>query len=138
MALIGIGNGGSSVTRLMGVLSSCDAEKQAVIQAASWTLESTGLALGITIASTVFEKVSREKLRTQLVGRPELLQKLTMNFGVLRGLEGKEKEGVVDVYMKALRTVFLVAMAEMVVSAVISFMMRNNKIEDDEDEGERV
>ena len=57
LGLIGVGTGGAFVTRLMGILSSVDNQQQAVIQAASWTIESIGLAFGITIASTVFQKI---------------------------------------------------------------------------------
>ena len=131
LTLIGIGIGGGYVTRLMGVLSSVDKQKQAVIQSASWTIESIGLALGITIASTVFQKLLLAKLQVLLEGQPSLLNTLTTNFAALQDLSSNEKQAVIDVYIQALRGVFFLAMAEMVVAATLSFMMRNNQLIDD-------
>lgn len=128
MGLIGIGFGGAFVTRLMAVLSSVDDEKQAVIQAASWTIESTGLTFGITIASTVFQKLSLGDLRALLIAQPDHLRKITTDFEALQGLTGAEKQSVIDVYLRALKGVFLVAMAEMVLAAAMSLVMKNNLI----------
>ena len=130
LGLIGIGFGGAFVTRLMGVLSSADDEKQAVIQAASWTIESTGLSFGITIASTVFQKISIGDLRALLVRKPDLLHTITTDFEALQGLTGSEKHSVTTIYLRALRVVFLVAMAEMILAAAISLVMKNNLLKD--------
>ena len=131
LTLIGIGTGGAYVTRLMGVLSSVDTQKQAVIQGASWTIESLGLALGITIASTVFQKISFTDLRVLLAGQPGLLNSLTTDFAALQNLGGSGEHAVVGIYIKALRGVFLLAMAEMVIAAGLSFLMKNNQLVDD-------
>ncbi|MCJ1432600.1 hypothetical protein MMC27_001957 [Xylographa pallens] len=131
LTLIGIGTGGAYVTRLMGVLSSVDEQKQAVIQGASWTIESIGLALGVTIASTLFQKTSFTDLQVLLAGQPGLLNTLTTNFAALQNLSGTEEQAVVGIYMKALRGVFLLAMAEMVIAAGLSFLMKNNQLVDD-------
>ncbi|MCJ1378046.1 hypothetical protein MMC17_001142 [Xylographa soralifera] len=131
LALIGIGTGGAYVTRLMGVLSSVDEEKQAVIQGASWTIESIGLALGVTIASTVFQKISYAYLQVLLTGQPGLLNTLTTDFTALQNLSGSGQQATVGIYIKALRGVFLLAMAEMVIAAGFSFLMKNNQLVDD-------
>ena len=130
LGLIGAGFGGAFVTRLMGVLSSVDDQKQAVIQAASWTIESTGLTFGITIASTVFQKISVGSLRTLLAGKPDLLHTITTDFEALQSLTGSEKQAVIDVYLRALRGVFFAATAEMILAAAISLMMKNNLLVD--------
>lgn len=58
LGLTGIGYGGAFATRLIGILTSVDDDKQIVIQAASWTIDPIGLALGIIVASTVFQNIS--------------------------------------------------------------------------------
>ena len=131
LGLIGLGSGGAYVTRLMGVLSSVDDKTQVVVQAASWTIESIGLTFGITIASAVFQKISLGDLRILLTGEPDLLHALTTNYDALKGLAGSEKQSVVDVYVKASKGVFFVAMAEMVLAAGISFGMQNNRLRDE-------
>ena len=131
LGLVGFGSGGAYVTRLMGVLSSVDEDKQAVIQAASWTVESIGLALGLTIAATVFQKISIGSLRTILSDQPVLLEVLTTDFEALNGFTSEEKQSIIQVYMRATRGVFLLAMAELVISAMASFVMKNNLLVDD-------
>lgn len=135
LGLIGVGFGGAFVTRLMGVLSSVDDQKQAVIQAASWTIESTGLTFGITVASTVFQKISISNLGALLAGKPELLHTITTEFEALQALTGFEKQSVIDIYLKALRAVFIVAMAEMILAAAISLAMKNNLLIDEPKRG---
>lgn len=130
LGFIGVGFGGAFVTRLMGVLSSVDDQKQAVIQAASWTIESVGLTFGITIASTVFQKISIGQLRTLLMEKPGILHTIITDFEALHGLTGPEKQSVIDIYLRALRGVFLVAMAEMALAAAISLVMKNNLLVD--------
>ena len=131
LGLIGAGSGGAFVTRLMGVLSSVNEAKQAVIQAASWTFESVGLTFGIVIASTVFQKILFSDLRVLLKGKPDLFNVITTNFDALNSLGGSEKQPIIGVYLKALRGVFYVAMAEMLLAAVISFSMKNNLLVDE-------
>lgn len=138
VTLIGIGSGGAVVTRLMGVLTSVSEPQQVVIQAASWTVESTGLALGITLASTIFEKISISNLRVLLAGNPALLANLSANFEALKGLQGAERQAVVDVYIKATRAVFFLALGEIALAALASFLMANNEVVDEPEERDPV
>jgi MFS family permease len=137
LGVVGIGSGGAFVTRLMGVLSSVQDEKQAIIQAASWTIESTGLALGITIASTVFQKLSIGHLRILLAGNPSLLATVSTNFESLNTLDGSQKQAVVEIYLKAVRGVFFLTLAEIIVAAAMSFLMKNNELVDEPEEAEK-
>lgn len=131
LAFLGVGLGGASVTRLMGILSSVDEEQQAVIQAASWTIESMGLAFGITIASTIFQKTTVSNLHAVLGTKPDLLRVLTANFEALKDLRGVEKQAIIEVYLKASRNVFYLALAEIVFAAVVSCLMENNRLADE-------
>ena len=133
LAITGAGTGGAFVTRLMGVLSSADEEKQAVIQAASWTIESAGLTFGITVASAIFQKISIRDLDHLLANKPQLLIELTTSYSNLSHLQGPEKVAIMEVYLKATRAVFILAAAEMALAALISLAMKNNELKDDED-----
>jgi hypothetical protein len=119
------------VTRLMGVLSSADSEKQAVIQAASWTISSTGFTVGITVASAVFQKLSLGQLQSLLSGQPELLSEMRENFGNLRGKDSAQKQEIVEIYLKAVRGVFFVGLGELIVAVASSLCMENNETTDD-------
>ncbi|KAG0648718.1 multidrug resistance protein [Hyphodiscus hymeniophilus] len=138
VGIFGIGYGGAFVTRLMGVLSSVQDEKQAIIQAASWTIESTGLALGITIASTVFQKLSLGRLRTLLEGNPALLNKVSADIESLKTLHGSQKQAIIGIYLKAVRGVFFLTLAEILLAAMMSLLMKNNKLVDEPKEAEGI
>jgi hypothetical protein len=132
LILLSVGFGGAYVTHLMGLLSSVDAEKQAIIQAASWTISSAGFMIDIAAASAVFLKLSLGNLEVVLSNQPELLSAVRASFEAVNSLVEIEKEEAVRVYLKALRGVFYLAMGEMAVSALTSFCMEDNVINDDE------
>ncbi|KAL9622384.1 MAG: hypothetical protein Q9160_003227 [Pyrenula sp. 1 TL-2023] len=127
LAFCGIGNGGAVVTRLMGVLTSTAGEEQVRVQAAGWTVESLGLAIGITVAGTVYQRVLRDKLRV-LPGLEDRVD------GVLDGLSGEQKNRATGAYADAVRAAFFVALGEAIVASLASFLMRNNLVADDDDE----
>jgi MFS family permease len=133
LVLLGLGIGGAYVTRLIGLLSSADNEKQAVIQAASWTISSTGFAMGVTAASAVFLKLSLPDLEGVLGQQQEVLNAIRSSIEVISSLGAKEKEKVVRIYLKALQGVFYLSMGEMSVSALVSLCMENNVISDEMD-----
>ena len=114
----------------MGVLSSVNNETQAIIQAASWTIESTGLAVGITIASTVFQKLSLGRLRTLLANDPTLFNAVSGGFGSLKTLEALQKQAITVIYLRAVRAVVFLTLAEILVAAIMSFLMKNNELID--------
>jgi len=130
LVLLGAGFGGAYVTRLMGLLSSAEPEKQAVVQAASWAVSSMGSTVGITGASALFQGLKEETLREAVGGDEKVLQGLVkmMDFAVLGGLRGEVRDAVVGVYLEKVRGVFYFALAAIVVSAVASLGMRNNDL----------
>lgn len=123
--LTGIGDGGAFATRLMGILTSVDDDRQTVIQGASWTIESIGLALGIIVASTIFQNISVGGLQGLLAGPPVLLDALRKDITALQPPSSSEKKIFIDVYMEASRGVFFVALADMVLAAVSSFIVKH-------------
>jgi hypothetical protein len=80
----------------------------------------------------VFLKLSLGNLEVVLSNQPELLSAIRASFEAVNSLVGIEKEEAVRVYLKALRGVFYLAMGEMAVSALTSFCMEDNVINDDE------
>jgi Major Facilitator Superfamily len=133
LVLLGLGIGGAYVTRLIGLLSSADDEKQAVIQAASWTISSTGFAMGVAAASAVFLRLSLTDLEGVLSRQPQLLSSIRASFEVVNSLGGREKAEVVRIYLNALKGVFYLSMGEMAVSALVSLCMENNLVSDEVD-----
>jgi hypothetical protein len=133
LILLGLGIGGAYVTRLIGLLSSADDEKQAVIQAASWTISSTGFAMGVAAASAVFLKLSLTDLEGVLGQQPEILSEIRASFQVVNSLGGGERDEVVRIYLKSLKGVFYLSMGEMAASALISLCMENNLVSDEVD-----
>jgi MFS family permease len=131
LLLLGLGLGGAYVTRLMGVLSSANDETQAVLQAASWTLESAGASVGIAAGSAVFQKLSSSRLHVILVGQPEVLSRVQESFTALLDLDQPQREAVINVYLKAVRGVLFLALGGMVLAAIASFFMKNNIISDE-------
>lgn len=129
LVLLGTGFGGAYVTRLMGLLSSAEQDKQAVVQAASWAVSSTGSTVGITGASAVFQGLGEKRLR-EVVGDVEVLEGLVRSFEALGELGGDVREVVVGVYLQKVRGVFYFALAAIVVSAVASLGMRNNDLKE--------
>jgi MFS family permease len=128
LAVLGLGYGGGYVTRLMGLLTSADKETQAVIQAASWTVGSTGTALGIAVASVIFQKLSLDGLRVIFQGEPELLSAMQKSFGVLDTLPESVRQNVVATYLVASRGAFFFALSTIVAAAAASLAMKNNRI----------
>jgi hypothetical protein len=128
---------GLMVTRLMDLLSLADSEKQAVIQAASWTISSAGFTIGVAAASAVFLKLSLGKLEGTSGEQLEVLNNVRANFYAMNSLGGREKVEVVEVYLKGLRGVLYLVVGEMVVSALSSFCMENNVIDEENEGGSR-
>ncbi|KAK1758068.1 major facilitator superfamily domain-containing protein [Echria macrotheca] len=150
--LLGLGYGGAFVTRLVGLLSATDQADQAVIQAASWTISSTGFTVGIAVAAAVFQSLSVDQVTTRL-GRdsPGESEKLAdaLRHGAFEvffnstsdsGEDGDEgralRRDIVGIYTLAVRSVFFLALATIVLSALASLGMRDNTLEPPASTGE--
>ncbi|KAK3387989.1 major facilitator superfamily domain-containing protein [Podospora didyma] len=130
LVLLGLGFGGAYVTRLMGLLSAAEQDKQAVVQAASWTISSTGSTVGITAASAIFQELLSKggRLSDALGGDVQLVDRLQKSFEVLGSLTDAKREQVVGVYLDALRGVFFFALGAILLAALASFCMRDNSL----------
>ncbi|KAH8660497.1 major facilitator superfamily domain-containing protein [Xylariales sp. PMI_506] len=129
VSLVGAGFGGITVTRLMGLLAATKQENQATVLGASWTISSTGSAVGIAVAGGIFQRMTRSALAVLLSGRPDVLATLLSDgFSGLDGVYGQLKDEVLQVYMDGIRAVFALALGVQVAAALCSFLMENKVI----------
>ena len=129
----GVGYSGMLTITLLALISAVDHKHQAVITSASYAFRSTGSAIGITIASAVFQNI----LKIELWGRfgdrdgaAEIIGRLRDSLDEIKTLPPSWKAGVMDVYMDALRGVFLTILGLAVLGLLVSLAMREHKLHD--------
>lgn len=134
LAVSGVGCGGAYVTRLMGLLSAADQDQQAVLQAASWTINSSGNSIGLAVASSVFRHLYVGPFTALLeqggedAYRNTLAALLDGNFQGLSLLPGDLRGQAVQVYLRAVRATFYVALGFAVLASGSSFCMEDNRL----------
>lgn len=127
-AILGAGLGGAYVTRLMGLLVSSNIENQALLQGAGFTICAVGYTVGIATASAVFEHIMRRSLSDRFSQWPGLMTGSEVHLDTLAALSVDQREVFEICYLTALRGVFILALAELVVAALVSFCMENRKL----------
>ena len=125
----GVGYSGMLTTTLIALISAVDHKDQAVITSASYAFRSTGSTIGITVASAVFQNIL--KIRLQSVfgdreGGPDLIRRLRNSLDEIKTLPVGWRGEVREVYMEALRGVFLTSMAIAVLGGLVSLAMREH------------
>ena len=127
----GVGYTGMLTITLLALIAAVDHKYQAVITSASYAFRSTGSAIGITIASAVFQNI----LKTELWGRfgdrdgaAEIIGRLRDSLDEIKALPPSWKAGVMDVYMDALKGVFLTLLGIAVLGLLVSLAMREHKL----------
>ena len=127
----GIGYSGMLTTTLLALISAVDHKDQAVITSASYAFRSTGSAIGITIASAVFQNILKMRLWATLGDRDgagEVIDRLRDSLDAIKTLPLDWRGEVRDVYMDALRGVFLTILGISVVGATVSLAMREHML----------
>ena len=127
----GIGYGGMLTITLLALISAVDHVHHAVITSASYAFRSTGSAIGITIASAVFQNMLKMNLWARFGDRPdaaEVIGRIRDSFDEIRHLPPGWEAGVLDSYVNALRGVFLTSLGIAGLGAVVSVFMRENKL----------
>ena len=127
--LSGMGYSGMLTTTLIALISSVDHKDQAVITSASYAFRSTGSAIGITIASAVFQNILKIRLWAELGDREgalDIIGRLRDSLDEIKMLPDEWRGDVREVYMEALRGVFLTSMAIGIVGGLVSLAMREN------------
>lgn len=125
----GIGYSGMLTATLLALISAVDHEHQAVITSASYAFRSTGSAIGITIASAVFQNILKIRLWAELgdrEGASDLIGRLRDSLDEIKTLPIGLRGEVREVYMEALRGVFLTSMSIGILGGLVSLAMREN------------
>lgn len=129
--LSGTGYSGMLTTTLIALISAVDHKDQAVITSASYAFRSTGSAIGITIASAVFQNILKLRLWATLGDRKDAAQviaRLRDSLDEIQKLPIEWQGEVREFYMEALRGVFLTTLGIGVVAALCSLAMREHKL----------
>lgn len=125
----GIGYSGMLTTTLLALISAVDHEDQAVITSASYAFRSTGSAIGITIASAVFQNILKLRLWVEFgdrEGAADMIARLRDSLDEIKTLPVEWKGEVREVYMEALRGVFLTTLGIGIIGGLISLAMREH------------
>ena len=127
----GIGYSGMLTTTLLALISAVDHKDHSVITSASYAFRSTGSAIGITIASAVFQNILKFRLWATLgdrEGAKEVIGRLRDSLEEIKNLPLDWRGEVREAYMDALRGVFLTILGISVLGAVVSLAMREHKL----------
>ncbi|MCJ1291270.1 hypothetical protein MMC34_002813 [Xylographa carneopallida] len=127
----GVGYSGMLTVTLIALISAVDHAHQAVMTSASYAFRSTGSTIGITIASSVFQNVIKSELWARFGDREDaatIIPRVRDSLDEIKRLPESWKAGVMEVYMDALRAVFLTLLGLGVLGAVVSLGMREHKL----------
>ena len=129
LLLAGVGYGGMLTVTLLALIAAVDHKHQAVITSASYAFRSTGSTIGITIASAVFQNILKMELWSRFGDRKDaamVIGRIRDSFDEIKHLPPEWKGGVQDVYMDALRAVFLTTLGIGILGAIVSLFMREH------------
>lgn len=127
----GIGYVGMLTVTLLALISAVEHQHQAVITSASYAFRSTGSAIGITIASAVFQNLLDRNLWQVLGskdGAEDVIHRLKSSLEVIKTLPTDWKAVVRIAYMESLRGVFLTTLGISVLGLLVSLAMRENTL----------
>ena len=125
----GIGYSGMLTTTLLALISAVDHKDQAVITSASYAFRSTGSAIGITIASAVFQNILKIRLWAELgdrEGASDVIGRVRDSLDAIKVLPVEWRGEVRQIYMEALRGVFLTSLGLGLLGGLVSLTMREH------------
>ena len=127
----GIGYAGMLTVTLLALISAVDHEHQAVITSASYVFRSTGSAIGITIASAVFQNLLSRNLWAaigQKQNAAEVVARLRDNLQLIHTLSEDLRVPVQEAYMESLRGVFVTTLGFSIIAGLISLLMKEHTL----------
>ncbi|KAF1828207.1 MFS general substrate transporter [Decorospora gaudefroyi] len=131
LGILGTGVGGSYVTNLIGILNSVLDKELSKVLTVSWSMRALGIIVSLTIASVIFQSVSRSQMVT-VFDDPDLVYQfsntLAINASGFDNLNDWQRTAVFGAHMRALTAVFYFLLAEGSISVIISFFIENKKI----------
>ncbi|KAF2726187.1 putative major facilitator superfamily transporter [Polychaeton citri CBS 116435] len=114
---------------LLSLIAAVDHKYQALITSASYAFRSTGSTIGITIASTVFQNVLKQKLYEEFGDGPdatEQIRRIRNSVDEVRRLPAGWHDAVITAYMNALQGVWVVVFGFAVLAALTSLFIREH------------
>ncbi|KAL9128876.1 MAG: hypothetical protein Q9217_002533 [Psora testacea] len=129
--MAGIGYAGMLTVTLLALISAVEHQHQAVITSASYAFRSTGSAIGITIASAVFQNLLSRNLWAALGdkdGAARAIRRLRDSLDVIEQLPAEWRLDVQNAYMESLRGVFLTTFVISVLAGIVSLAMREHTL----------
>lgn len=127
----GLGYGSMLTITLLALISAVPHEFQAVITSASYAARSTGSAIGIAIASAVFQNLLTKRLWEEFGDRKDAAQFVKMlrdNIDKLKELSKSDKALALASYIDALNGVWFTMVGLAILGAFASLLMRENKL----------
>lgn len=127
--LSGVGYGSMLTVTLLALLAAVGHEHQAVITSASYAFRSTGSTIGITLASAVFQNILKRGLWAKYGNAPnaaDVIRGIRDDIGDIDHLPAGWRNGVVGVYVEALRGVWVLVLGLAVAGALVSLGMRQH------------
>ena len=129
--MAGFGFVGMLTVTLLALISAVEHQHQAVITSASYAFRSTGSAIGITVASAVFQNLLKRNLWATLgdrEGAADVIGRLRNSLEVIKQLPESWRYDVRQAYMESLRGVFLTALGLSVLAGAVSLAMREHTL----------
>ncbi|KAL9016515.1 MAG: hypothetical protein Q9185_006136 [Variospora sp. 1 TL-2023] len=129
--LIGIGYAMMLTITLLALIAAVSHAHQAVVTSASYAFRSTGSTIGITVASAVFQNILGARLQSRFGHLPDshdLIARLRDSLDEIGRLPQGLKGQAMDVYMDALRGVFLTTLGIGLLGAAVSLAMREHTL----------
>lgn len=129
--LAGLGYSGMLTITLLALIAAVNHKDHSVITSASYAFRSTGSTIGITVASAVFQNILKTELWSRFGDRKdakEVIGRLRDSLDEIQNLPESWKGEVMQVYMDALRGVFLTTVGIAVLGFAISLLMREHTL----------
>ncbi|KAL8943827.1 MAG: hypothetical protein Q9216_000820 [Gyalolechia sp. 2 TL-2023] len=129
--LSGMGHCAMLTITLLALIAAVAHIHQAVITSASYAFRSTGSTIGITVASAVFQNILNLKLQSRFKDLPnsaDLIARLRDSLEEIQDLPPDLKAAAMDVYMAALRGVFVTTLGIGILGAAVSLAMREHTL----------
>lgn len=129
--MAGLGYGSMLTITLLALISAAPHEQQAVVTSASYAARSTGTAIGVTIASLVFQNILTSRLWDAFGDYDDasgIVEKLRNSIDALKHLKEADKALALKAYIEALRGVWVACLALAVAGGLVSLFMRENKL----------
>ncbi|KAL9604630.1 MAG: hypothetical protein Q9219_000350 [cf. Caloplaca sp. 3 TL-2023] len=127
--LSGMGYCAMLTITLLALIAAVAHTHQAVITSASYAFRSTGSTIGITIASAVFQNILNVRLQARFGDLPDsrdVIGRLRDSLEEIGRLPVGLRARAMEVYMDALKGVFVTALGIGVLGAAVSLAMREH------------